>query len=206
MEPRELQDKLTPVTVEDLWNAFVVSWETLGVDQSISRRAIELKIEHVHFETGLTLCHNYNLGNIKSRVGDGRNWQFFACGEEIPAADLDRIVAMGPGLVQVKARYSKKIEGQSVPYLSIKLYPKHPWSRFRAFESLSQGAEEQLIYLRKRPEVLKILQTGDVVQYNLALLAARYYTGDTNVYLRGLKDRLRQIKQETDQYDWGEVE
>jgi hypothetical protein len=198
-ESRELPDKLTHLSVPGLWEALLLRWETLGVP--VLRRAIELKLAHIHLETGLRSCHNYNLGNVKSVIGDGRCWQYFACGEEIDAAKLNQVQAQGPGLVIVKARYQKG----GAPWVSVRILPRHPWSRFAAFETLSEGVELQLAYLRRHPAVLAALQTGEPRAYNDALLAARYYTAGGAGYLRTLEQRLAIVRSACIALDWGDV-
>lgn len=166
MIPRELPDKLTPLTLPSLQNALLLRWETLGVEPK--RCAIELKLAHIHLETGLKSCHNYNLGNVKSVPNDGRCWQYFGCGEEVAEARLKSIQVLEPRCVIVKARYLRK----DVPFVSIRILPRHPWARFAAFESLADGIALQLQYLKTHPGVLAACQSGDPRAYNDQLVAA----------------------------------
>ncbi|HEY5957296.1 MAG TPA: hypothetical protein VIV60_12110, partial [Polyangiaceae bacterium] len=183
MTPRELDDRLTPLDIPSLWNALLLKWETLGVEPR--RRAIELKLAHIHLETGLKSCHNYNLGNIKSLAGDGRHWQYFACGEEVAEHTLDEVLRLQANCVTVKARYHR----DASPWASLWITPKHPWTKFAAFETLSDGVDAQLGYLRspKHEAVLASLQTGDPVVYNDALVAHGYYTAGKTQYLATLQ-------------------
>jgi hypothetical protein len=199
MTPRELTDKLTRLTIPALQNALLLRWETLGVEPR--RCAIELKIAHIHLETGLASCHNWNLGNVKSVDGDGRCWQYFGCGEEVPEARLKSIQAMEPRCVIIKARYER--EGK--PWVSIRILPRHPWTRFAAFESLADGLEFQLAYLRRHPHVLAALQSGDPVAYNDQLVLAGYYTAGKDGYVRTLKQRLEIVRRECRDLDWGDI-
>ena len=203
---RCLPDKLTRLTIPVLQNALLVRWEELGVP--VLRRAIELKIAHIHLETGLASCHNWNLGNIKSHPGDGQHWQYFACGEEIDASTLKSVQALGPGLVDVKKRYTKN----GKPWLSIWIRipsrqndARHPWSKFAAFETLEDGLERQFAYLRKHPEVLAALQTGSPEAYNAALYKAGYFTANESQYLSILRQRLAIVKRACASLDWGDV-
>lgn len=204
MTPRELPDKLTPVTIPELWNALLLKWESLNVPPR--RCAVELKLAHIHLETSLTSCHNYNLGNVKSVRDDGRCWQYFACGEEIPESKLAQVEALGPGLVTVKARYQRGDErGMGAPWVSIWIVPRHPWTRFAAFETLADGVELQLRYLRTHPGVLAALQSGDPRAYNDQLVAAGYYTAGAAQYLKTLQQRLELVRKACRDLDWGDV-
>lgn len=201
MIPRELPDKLTPLDIPSLWNALLLRWETLGV--APRRAAVELKLAHIHLETGLRSCHNFNLGNIKSRDGDGRHWQFFGCGEEIPETKLAQVSASAPDCVSVKSRYQR----DGVPWVSLWIIPRHAWSRFAAFETLEDGVDAQLGYLRMatHQDVLAALETGDPQAYNDALHGDRYYTAGKAGYLQTLQKRLAIVKEACSGFDWGDV-
>jgi hypothetical protein len=199
MTAHELSDKLTRLTIPALQNALLLRWETLGVP--VLRSAIELKIAHVCVETGLKSCHNWNIGNTKHRDGNGRCWQLFECGEEIGTVTLRQVESLCPGSVTVRANYVR--EGQA--WCSIWLTPPHPWCRFEAFETLTEGIESQLGYLRRHPQVLAALQTGDPAAYNRELRAAGYYTASPEVYLSGLQRELATVRRACAELDWGDV-
>lgn len=199
MTPRELPDKLTALTIPELWNALLIQWETLGVNPT--RCAVELKLAHIKLETGLKYCHNWNIGNTKSATGDGKSWQFFSCGEEIPASRLTAISALLPGSVDVKSRY---VRG-GVEYCSVWIRAPHPWTRFQAFDTLAEGIVGQLRYLKRHPAVLAALMTGDAESYNDALVSAGYYTAGKAQYLKTLKACLADVVIACRDLDWGDV-
>jgi hypothetical protein len=207
---RELPDRLTPIALVDVQNQLLLQWETLGREPT--RAAIELKLAHIKVETGLKYCHNYNLGNIKSVPGDGQCWQFFACGEEITKSELPKLEAQGPGLVRVVKEYTRKVttkqgEIKIVPMFSVRIYPKHPGCRFRAYEDLAGGVGSQLRYLKQasHQDVLDALMTGDADVYCRALYTDHYYTADPNRYALSVRNCLREIQQESKGWDWGDV-
>lgn len=199
MTPKELPDKLTTITAPALWNELLLQWETLGVNPK--RCAVELKMAHVKLETGFRACHNWNLGNIKSVTGDGCDWQYFSCGEEIPATHLAACERVGPGLVTVKARYQRG--GQE--WLSLWISKPHPWTKFKAYETLADGLKGQLEYLKRHPDVLAALMTGDAEAYNDALVAAHYYTAGKAQYLAALKACQTEMTRACRDFDWGDV-
>jgi hypothetical protein len=197
---RELPNVITPLSIEAVWNALLLRWETLGVP--VVRAAVELKLAHIHLETGLKSCHCWNVGNVKYASKYPSNCTFFACGEEVGGAGLQSARSYGPHLVEVKKQYSG---GNGAPRHSLWLKPPHPWTKFAAFESLADGIEFQFGYLKRHPGVLAALQTGDPKTYNDALVAASYYTAGQSQYLATLKQRLEMVRRETAGYDWGDV-
>lgn len=203
---RCLSNKITRLTLPMLQNSLVTHWEELGVP--VLRCAIELKLAHIHLETGLASCHNWNLGNIKSHPGDGQHWQYFACGEEIDASKLKSVQALGPGLVDVKKRYLKGGKPWVSIWLRVPSDPKvapHPWTKFAAFETIDDGLARQFTYLRTHPDVLAALQTGDPDTYNAALCKAEYFTANEAQYRAILRQRLAIVKRECASIDWGDV-
>lgn len=201
MTPRELEAKRIPITLGDLWNESLLQWETLGVNPT--RDAVSLYLAHVIAETGLEHCWNYNIGNKKSKIGDGQHWQFFACGEELTANQLEMARALGKDLVTFVSKYARN----GITYYSCRIKPRHPWCRFQAFESLAGGVRAQLAYLKnpKHDNVLAALQTGDPAAYNRELLVDKYYTASPAAYLSLLQRCLIDVKRKTEHFDWGDV-
>lgn len=200
MTPRELPAKKTPITLYELWNESMLQWEEMAVPV---RAAIELYLAHVMAETGLEHCWDFNIGNKKSKVGDGQHWQFFACGEELTANQLEIARSFGKDLVTVVSKYAR--DGKE--YYSCRIKPKHPYCRFQAFESLADGVRAQLSYLRNptHDNVLAALQTGDPAAYNRELVVDKYYTASPARYLSSLQRCLIDVKRKTAGYDWGDV-
>lgn len=200
MQPRELPDTITELTIEGLWNALMVRWETLGVPPK--RSAIELKLAHIKLETGLRHCHCWNLGNLKWKFG--QSWTFFGCGEEIAKKTLPGVERLMPGKIQVKREYPRANGEQ---WVSIWVEPPHPWSKFAAFESLIAGIDGQLDYLRKpsHQDVLAALQSGDPAAYVDRLHGDGYFTADPIAYRNGVARCLRDVQQACRDYDWGDV-
>lgn len=185
----------------------MLRWEYMGVPPR--RAAIELKLAHIKLETGLRHCHCWNLGNLKWK--QGQCWTFFSCGEEIEESALEKVQSLSPGKVTVKGRYMRG--GKA--WLSLWIEAKHPWTRFAAFETLLDGVDAQLDYLRKpsHQDVLAALQTGDAKAYVQALYHDGYFTADPNLYLAGspTNDRdgligcLNDVVRECRGFDWGDV-
>ena len=202
MTTQEVPNVLTKLSIHDLLNAWVLSWEQLGVNPT--RAAVELKVAHVVIETGLKYCHCFNVGNVKHVDGDAYNWCSFACGEEV------RLDAQGNLPAALQSPY---VTRKGNPYLrsgsmwqSVWIVPPHPWSRFRAYDTLADGIRGQIGYLKKHPDVLDALMTGDAARYCEALHAAGYFTADPNSYLRGVLGTLLNVRGISRTWDgWGDV-
>ncbi len=152
MTPEELPDVLTHVGPEELATALVIAWRALfGV--APARKSILVLLAQSALETGRwKSCHAWNLGNFKSRPGDGRSWTFYRCNEIL----------------------NGKIEWFN---------PPHPQCRFRAFQSLQEGAVDYLGSMRRNfasawPAVL----SGDPRAFVCSLKAANYFTADEGPY------------------------
>lgn len=212
MTPCELPVLRTVPTIEGLWNGLLLSWETMGVEPK--RTAIELKLAHILLETGLKSCWNWNLGNLKSARGDGYCWQFFNCDENVPVSRIPALEKLLPGHMREKSRFTK----DGVLTASIDFRAPHPWTKFAAFETLTDGIAAQLRYLTTNPyakkaHVLDALQTGDPEAYVRALRVASYFTADPMLYLRGtlknphdgLEGCLETVTRACREFDWGDV-
>src|SRR6185503_3816069 len=137
--PIELPDVKTLIVPLDAADALVLAWrELFGETPKLSSVFVLLAQEAL--ETGWwKACHCFNLGNAKSREGDGHDWTFFECGESLSRALAERIVAESGGLVTIKRYYDG---GKSA---EIKIKPKHPYCRFRAFRTLREGMIDYLV-------------------------------------------------------------
>lgn len=176
--PTELPDKLTPLTKEDLLQAMWKAW--MGYFGAAPKKeSIWVILGHIMLETGLQHCHNYNLGNVKSKDGDGYDYQFFGCGEEIPLSMANAWKAKDPALVVIKRVY--EVKGKKMA--SVWLEPPHWASRFRAFDDILEGAADHIALLTKRftlawPYVVE----GDPAAFSHALKQQGYYTADEYSY------------------------
>jgi peptidoglycan hydrolase-like protein with peptidoglycan-binding domain len=66
--------------------------------------------------------------------------------------------------------------------------PRHPWSRFRAFETLEAGAADYIAILRlpRYRAAWDILPSGDVVAFSDALYRGGYFTASPRIYRKAL--------------------
>lgn len=195
--PTELPDKLTPLTKEDLLQAMWKAW--MGYFGAAPKKeSIWVILGHIMLETGLQHCHNYNLGNVKSKDGDGYDYQFFGCGEEIPLSMANAWKAKDPALVVIKRVY--EVKGKKMA--SVWLEPPHWASRFRAFDDILEGATDHIALLTKRftlawPYVVE----GDPAAFSHALKQQNYYTADEAQYTKTLVGTYAAISKLAFDYD-----
>lgn len=177
----ELPDLMTPLVKEDLAKAMWESW--LHVFGSAPKKeSIWVLLAQVQLETGLKSCHCWNLGNVKSVEGDGHDYCFFACNEILKTATAHAMAAAAPATAKVT---KNRGDGTSI----IWFYPKHSGCRFRAFDTLVDGAVDYIGLLHKRfskswPAVL----AGDPIQFAHLLKVQGYYTADEFIYANSVKN------------------
>ncbi len=176
----ELPDLKTVASKEEVLRALWEAWlHCFGVPPK--KESIWILLAQTALETGwMASCHNWNLGNVKSREGDGFDYCFFACNEILKKAAAEAYVAKSPQTAKITT-YRK--DGTCI----IWFYPKHPACRFRAFHTLLEGCIDHISLVHKRfarswPAVL----AGDPAQYAHALKLQGYYTADEASYKKTL--------------------
>jgi hypothetical protein len=110
--------------------------------------------------------HRFNFGNVKCSISWSGLFTTFACNEVIKG----QVVWFGPE------------DGQwQNP-------PGHPQTRFRAFSSASQGAEDHLNFLKRSryAKAWELAQRGDPIGFVHALHDAGYFTAPVGPYARGV--------------------
>lgn len=180
--PTELPDVLTPVTRTDILRGLVEAWGHLFGTEA-KKESICILGAQWCLETGNgKSMHCNNLGNVKSSEGDGHDFTFFGCGEELTLGVAQHAVQKSP-LVTIKRTY---LVG-STQMASVWVEPKHPWCRFRAFRSLDEGAIDYISLLNKRfKKSWAAVISGDPAQFSLKLHEQHYYTADVGSYTAGL--------------------
>jgi hypothetical protein len=162
-------------------------------------------LETGRFEAGFW---NFNFGNIKS---DGSQpFTMFECGEEVNLS-LGIKMAKESQFVKIVARYKWP---NGTDRASLVIQPGHPWSRFRSYESLTEGAKEYIQFKHDRNssetwrnEAYKVafgyLVEGDPVKYSHALHKAGYYTAGPERYTAGIQKLFNEfLKREQEFQDY----
>jgi len=178
--PAELTAKKTPVAKEELIKALYDAWFHL-FNQTPKKESIWCLAAQWGLETGFgKSMWNFNLGNVKSTGNDGRDYCYFACDEILNKSVADAFAAKDPSIAKI-TQY--RADGTAI----IWFYPKHPGCRFRAFNSLLDGAIDYVGLLNKRfskswPAVI----AGNPAQFSHMLKMQGYYTADENSYTHTL--------------------
>jgi hypothetical protein len=139
---------------------------------------------------------NFNFGNQKDK-NDNKPFTMFKCGEEITLKQAQQLVLKTPDLVKIVSTYKKKGED----YASVIILPGHPWSKFKSFTSVEEGAEEYIKFIAFKDRYKKAWQKcveGDAVGFSHELSVAGYYTANEKKYTEGV---LKGVKEFFDNID-----
>lgn len=205
MDYRELPPKRTPLDYRGVVNALLLAWDATGAQPS--RAAVKLAAAQIAIETGMASCMNFNISGIKSRPNNGRtHWQYFTTTENLTALQVEECKRRNPpGAAPVLV--IGPVPGK--PALTkVKVFPKHPYCCFRAFEALDAAMTDHLATLRKTfSHGLEGLLTGDPARFAHGLKCDGYYTALESEYAAGLRWRLAELAAKLPDTDivWGDV-
>lgn len=180
----ELDAVLTPVSLVDAFAGFRA--ELVALRGVTSDDELALAVAHSALETGYwRSAYCYDFGNEKATdawIEAGGDHCFYPCGEEFSQVYARSLVASSP-LITIVREY---VDGRGVAMASVKVVPKHPICRFRAFKSLADGVRKHLEELRNDfPRAWASLATGNVVTFATDLRAEGYFTDPLEHYLHG---------------------
>jgi len=196
--PHEIPDKVTPVPQDEFISNAVKAWTTL-FGAAPKPEQLACCLAQMVLESGRTLvssnprkfvwgkaAHNFNFGNIKSSAA--YSWQYYECGEEVTLADAQKEAATG--LVVILKTYKRSIKGKSVDMASVTVKPKHPWSKFAAYESAYEGIMAYMTLISKRSRYLNAwnlgVLAGNPSEFSHQLKLAGYYTATEDKYTPGV--------------------
>lgn len=191
----EIQDKKTPITKEQAIEALWKGWlKYFG--SAPTPGCIQILADQWGLETGWGVSmHNYNFGNVKSRPGDGFDFQYFACNELLSKATAERMQASDPKGAKITAY---RQDGKCW----IWFYPRNEGCRFRAFATAEDGACDHVSLLARHfPAALEAARMENIPLYAHALHRAGYYTADESAYAAGLVACIRSIQRLPVDYD-----
>jgi len=188
--PEELVAEKTAVTAQQMALALHEAYHRY-FNSHPNRDSIRILLSQWALETGWgksMWC--FNVGNAKSRNGDGHDWCFFKCNEVIKRSTAEALQRASPATAKIA---SYRSDGLCV----IWFHPKHAWARFRAFRTLEDGVRDHLrLIVQKFDKAWPCIVKGDPVEYSRALKRQGYYTADEAQYTRVLKsvfDKLDSI-------------
>lgn len=142
-------------------------------------------------------CFDNDFANTKHMDGDGHDWCFYPCGEELDIRTARALVETDPTKHQILPAYSAQAKIVRVygngQMASVHFDPKHPYSAFAAFEKELDGL---LFWLAKftngryKP-AMTCARAGDAVGFAKTIGALHYYTADPNIYAATLSSIVR---------------
>lgn len=181
----ELPDKKTPVTKEQVIEALWKAWQGF-FGSTPKKESIWVLASQWALETGWgRSMHNFNLGNVKSRVGDGFDYQYYACNEILSKSEAVRLNDADPEHAKI---LNTRADGTCI----IWFYPPHPGCRFRAFNTLLEGATDYITLLVKRfDKAWPAVSSGDPAQFSHLIRQQDYYTADEAPYTAQLTSIYR---------------
>lgn len=200
----ELPDALTPIQPAELARALTTAAAATGLTPTVE--LLGVLMAQCALETGALgsagqLCRAYNLGNAKATdkwISGGGSYCFYTqtpphapapVTENLTTAQRDRCLAQarpraagGEGLDMVVA--GQNADGSWLCYF----WASHEQTRFRAFESLVEGAASWLSLLAGRYRAaLGPAARGDVDGYVRTIHALKYFTADPEEYAKGVR-------------------
>ncbi len=186
-QPQRLPAVRTPHPASEVGEALASVWPLVLGGPPPSRDSVALLLAQWALETGRgKSMYANNLGNVKSRPGDGRSWCFFPCNELLSPAEAQRLVASAPPREDGQgpsAVVTSTPAGKAVVWF----YPPHAACRFRAFETLQEGAADYLRLLADRfASAWAHVLVPDPQAFVLALKAKGYFTADVAPYLKAV--------------------
>lgn len=193
--PKRLTAVRTPCTPETMFDAMGQAWVTAFKTQP-SKASLVVTLCQWVLETGWgKSCWDWNIGNFRSRDGDGRDWCLYECDERVTAAQATAYVAKagirldGSGLPDAKITSYNKDKTVTVYF-----WPDNPMCRFRAFSSIESGVLDYLTSLNRRfykawPSVV----AGDPDQFVHQLKLQKYFTADEETYRKTMRSLFNQL-------------
>jgi hypothetical protein len=149
--------------------------------------------------------HNYNFGNIKWKDADTCHLTMFTCGEEVSEGQALSLLKEDPEHIKIVRTYTANGNKRA----SIEVKAGHSWSRFRAFTTPSDGAEDYLKFVSQNKRYTKAWEkviAGDPKGYAHELGVAGYYTAPEAQYTEGVVNLFNEfMKRKKELLSWKEA-
>ncbi len=146
-------------------------------------------------------CFNWNLGNVKSSSTANKHMYLANVWECIKDSNVDATLKEAGSLGRTVDQGSQEARshgwtckaGKSLVVFS----PPHAQTRFRAYDSLQNGAERWVKHQQgtasKEPAYFPALNAGDIDTVVNCLDKVKYFSGSRDVYLSSMKRKKAQI-------------
>lgn len=179
-----LDATVTPVTFREVADALETSWDKL-LSHRPKREALAVLLAQSALETGhWKKSYCFNLGNAKATPAWEGDYCFFPADEIVSEAQASLAFAERAPRTDGLPGHNVSLRSLSQGRVQVTLFPDHPWCRFRAFTSLTAGADDYIELLHRRfRRAWPALEAGDPEQFVRALHASRYFTASVERYL-----------------------
>lgn len=185
-DPNEFITKTTTPTAREVVNMLQGAWDALT-----ENGARTLAAQFMAETGGGKYCFNWNLGNVKAPTSQPHMY-LHNVWEVDSAAGANAQVAKSGGLAHVATADEMKQHGWkcSTAQAIAVFNPPHPQCRFRAYGSLSEGAQKWLGHHQRtamsHPDFIAALNDGDTVKVAHILKQVGYYTANESDYARAM--------------------
>lgn len=194
--PNEVVTTRTTPTARDVVSLLRSSWPELTEEG-----ARTLTAQFMTETTDGSHCYNWNLGNVKASSTTVLHMYLRNVWEGLSPSAGQALIDKSNGLARFATADEIKKHGWGVPSgKSVVVFqPPHPAARFRAYTTLSEGAQRWMglhkAIAAKVGDYLATLNAGDCagVAKRLADPPVRYYTGSEPNYAKSMKDKKAAI-------------
>lgn len=179
-----LSDKLTPCTPQEMFYALGNSWVQL-FNERPKKESLYCLLAQWAVETGWgKSCHCWNIGNFRSREGDGRDYVFYECNELLSDATAQKYVSNAKPRSDDPEKLDAVITGTAKNgNLIVWFYPDSSGSRFRAYDTIEEGAKDYVSSLHDRfHKAWPAIVSGDPTEFIRQLRIQKYFTAIESVY------------------------
>jgi len=177
-EKKKITEREAAQALRNAWKRIFKKYPS---DKSLACLWAKTKLETGKFQVGFI---DFNFGNTKSKI-DNELFTMFKCGEEISLEQANKLISETPDLVKIISVYKKN----GKDWTSVIILPGHPWSKFQAFKTLEDGAENYIRFLSEKTRYKlawqKVLE-GDPEGFSHELKIGGYYTGNEKKYTDGV--------------------
>ena len=156
--PNELQSQITEISSRDMIRYFHKGWTVYFNSVPPSRESIWILLSYWAIVTDWgSNIYNYNVGNIPSEDGDGYDYIYRPECKLLKIDEAKKLKNKDPGLVSITYNGSPKHDA------IVWFLPSHKFSRFRAYQSISEGIVDYFCRLvRSLPsETWKLVREAD---------------------------------------------
>lgn len=176
----------TEYTLKDLMFEFALMYERNNDGRQLTANSLALIASKIALETGKgKFCYNWNIGNIKANDSYTGNFCYYACDEvNLTPAQVKAALDLGTNRTDEPNKHNVFQYGTG----AVKLFPDHPWARFRAYDSLAEAVQAYWDFVAKGryKSTIPYLISGNVYGFVKELRARGYFTASLDRYYAGV--------------------